>query len=76
MSEEAAWWRDPKWKDYKWPKGTIITEYLNAKGEVVMTQPCFIMVNFWEEWLGEGYLSQGRQDNITIALRTMFGDNK
>jgi hypothetical protein len=66
---KGTFWRDFPAKYYEWPKGTIIIEYLNDKGEVVLSQPCFIMCNFWEgieKWADEA--------NIEAGMRALFGE--
>lgn len=50
-----------------YPEGTIVLEYLNKKGEVVISQPCFAFCKWNLTW---GLLDEKIRD----GLKWVFGE--
>lgn len=67
MSDNETWWRKFPKEDWEYPEGTIVIEYRNAKGEVVMSQPCFAFAKWNLTW--------GRQP-LTEGMNALFGETK
>jgi hypothetical protein len=73
LSKEEAWWRKFPKETYEYPEevleGTIVMEYLNSKGEVVMSQPCFAFAKWSRIWSDIDY-------NIRDGMLALFGEKE
>jgi len=61
-----------KEEGYQYPEGTIVIEYLDKKGEVVIREPCFAFTKWNLTW---GLVTEV-DEKIGNGMKALFGEKE